>query len=93
MSADEELGYVYLPVGSQMNDFYGGQRPGDNLFADALVCIEARTGKRVWHFQFVHHPHAELPRGVDPALAGIQTQPDFAKRDEIPAARVFGGNL
>jgi quinoprotein glucose dehydrogenase len=56
MSADEELGYVYLPVGTPMNDFYGGERPGDNLFADSLVCIEAKTGKRVWHFQFVHHP-------------------------------------
>ena len=56
MSADEELGYVYLPVGTPMNDFYGGERLGDNLFADSLVCIEAKTGKRVWHFQFVHHP-------------------------------------
>jgi quinoprotein glucose dehydrogenase len=56
MSADEELGYVYLPVGTPMNDFYGGQRPGDNLFADSLVCIEAATGKRVWHYQMVHHP-------------------------------------
>jgi glucose dehydrogenase len=56
MSADEDLGYVYLPVGTPMNDFYGGERPGDNLFADSLVCIEAATGKRVWHFQFTHHP-------------------------------------
>jgi outer membrane protein assembly factor BamB len=56
ISADEELGYVYLPVGTPMNDFYGGERLGDNLFADSLVCIEARTGKRVWHFQLVHHP-------------------------------------
>ena len=56
MSADDELGYVYLPVGTPMNDFYGGERLGDNLFADSLVCIEAKTGKRVWHFQFVHHP-------------------------------------
>ena len=56
MSADEDLGYVYLPVGTPMNDFYGGTRPGDNLFADSLVCVDARTGKRIWHFQFVHHP-------------------------------------
>jgi glucose dehydrogenase len=56
MSADEDLGYVYLPVGTPMNDFYGGERLGDNLFADSLVCIEAATGKRVWHFQFTHHP-------------------------------------
>jgi quinoprotein glucose dehydrogenase len=55
MSADEELGYVYLPFGSPSNDWYGGQRPGDGLFGESLVCLEARTGKRVWHFQVVHH--------------------------------------
>jgi quinoprotein glucose dehydrogenase len=55
MSADEELGYVYLPIGTPTNDWYGGARHGDNLFADSLVCLEARTGKRVWHFQIVHH--------------------------------------
>lgn len=55
MSADEELGYVYLPIGTPTNDWYGGHRKGDNLFAESLVCIEAATGKRVWHFQFVHH--------------------------------------
>jgi len=56
MSVDEELGYVYMPVGTPMNDFYGGKRLGDNLFADSLVCIDGRTGRRIWHFQFVHHP-------------------------------------
>jgi quinoprotein glucose dehydrogenase len=55
MSADEELGYVYLPFGTPTNDYYGGHRPGDNLFAESLVCLDARTGKRVWHFQGVHH--------------------------------------
>ncbi len=55
MSADEELGYVYLPVGTPTNDWYGGHRKGDNLFAESLICVDARTGERVWHFQFVHH--------------------------------------
>ena len=55
MSADIELGYVYLPVETPTNDLYGGHRPGDNLFAESLVCLDARTGERVWHFQFVHH--------------------------------------
>ncbi len=55
MSADEELGYVYLPVETPTNDTYGGHRPGNNLFAETLVCLDATTGKRVWHFQFVHH--------------------------------------
>lgn len=55
MSADEELGYVYLPVGAPTNDYYGGHRLGDNLFANCLVCLNAETGKRVWHYQTIHH--------------------------------------
>ncbi|HEY9432354.1 MAG TPA: carboxymuconolactone decarboxylase family protein [Blastocatellia bacterium] len=55
MSADPELGYVYLPVETPTHDFYGGHRLGDNLFGESIVCLNARTGKRVWHFQIVHH--------------------------------------
>ncbi|HJU42853.1 MAG TPA: pyrroloquinoline quinone-dependent dehydrogenase [Vicinamibacterales bacterium] len=55
MSTDEELGYVYLPFGTPTDDWYGGHRPGANLFAESLVALDAKTGKRVWHFQAVHH--------------------------------------
>ena len=55
MSADPELGYVYLPTATPANDFYGGHRKGDNLFAESIVCLKADTGERVWHFQAVHH--------------------------------------
>lgn len=55
MSSDDELGYVYLPVSTPTNDWYGGHRPGDNLFAESIVCLDADTGERVWHFQAVHH--------------------------------------
>ena len=55
ITVDEELGYVYLPFGTPTNDYYGGHRLGNNLFAESLVCLDARTGKRVWHFQAVHH--------------------------------------
>jgi quinoprotein glucose dehydrogenase len=55
MSADDELGLVYLPFSTPSNDWYGGQRPGDGLFGESLVCLDARTGKRIWHFQIVHH--------------------------------------
>jgi quinoprotein glucose dehydrogenase len=55
ITVDEELGYVYLPFGTPTNDYYGGHRLGDNLFAESLVCLDARTGRRVWHFQAVHH--------------------------------------
>ncbi len=55
ISADEDLNYVYLPFGAPTSDYYGGHRRGDNLFANSLVCVDAATGKRVWHFQTVHH--------------------------------------
>jgi quinoprotein glucose dehydrogenase len=55
ITVDESLGYVYLPFGTPTNDYYGGQRLGGNLFAESLVCLDATTGKRVWHFQGVHH--------------------------------------
>ena len=54
-SADTELGLVYMPVSSSTNDMYGGHRLGDNLFSQSLVCVDAETGERVWHYQFVHH--------------------------------------
>jgi len=55
MSADEELGYVYLPVSTPSNDYYGGHRLGDGLFGESLVCLDVATGKKVWHYQLVHH--------------------------------------
>ena len=56
MSADEELGLVYVPVEDPTSDYYGGHRPGNNLFADSLVCLDLKTGQRKWHYQVVHHP-------------------------------------
>lgn len=55
MSGDEALGLVYLPLTTPSNDWYGGARPGNNLFAESIVALDARTGKRAWHFQGVHH--------------------------------------
>ena len=55
LSADEELGLVYLPTGTPTADYYGGHRPGDNLFAESLVALDIETGERRWHFQAVHH--------------------------------------
>jgi glucose dehydrogenase len=55
MSADEELGYVYLPVSTPTNDYYGGHRPGDGLYGESLVCLDVTTGRKVWHYQLVHH--------------------------------------
>jgi quinoprotein glucose dehydrogenase len=55
MSLDEKRGLLYLPVGTPSNDFYGGRRHGNGLFGETLVCLDAATGKRKWHFQLVHH--------------------------------------
>lgn len=55
LSGDEELGLVYLPTGTPTNDYYGGHRLGENLFAESIVAVDADTGKKAWHFQIVHH--------------------------------------
>ncbi|MBM4184502.1 MAG: pyrroloquinoline quinone-dependent dehydrogenase [Gemmatimonadetes bacterium] len=55
MAVDDELGLVYLPTGTPTNDYYGGMRRGDNLFAESIVAVDVETGRRVWHFQAVHH--------------------------------------
>ena len=71
MSADEESGYVYLPISSPTNDMYGGHRPGDNLFGQSLVCIKAETGERVWHYQMIHHGLWDYDHPAAPILADI----------------------
>ena len=71
LTVDEELGYVYLPFGTPTNDYYGGHRLGDNLFAESLVCLDARTGKRVWHFQAVHHGLWDYDFPTAPILVDI----------------------
>ena len=71
MSADEDLGYVYIPTETPTNDFYGGHRPGTNLFANSLVALNARTGERVWHFQFTHHELWDYDLPCAPILTDI----------------------
>ncbi len=71
MAIDEELGLVYLPVETPSSDFYGGHRPGNNLFAESLVAVELMTGKRRWHFQLVHHPLWNMDIASAPILEDI----------------------
>ena len=71
-SADEDLGYVYLPVTSPTNDMFGGHRVGDNLFSQSLVCVDATTGERVWHFQIVHHGLWDYDLPAAPILMDIE---------------------
>ena len=71
MSADDELGYVYLPTSSGTNDMYGGHRLGNNLYTSSIVCLDAKTGKRIWHFQTVHHDLFDYDNPAAPILADI----------------------
>jgi len=71
LSGDEELGYVYIPVEAPTGDFYGGNRPGDNLFSDSLVCLDARTGKRIWYYQLVHHDIWDWDVAAPPLLLDV----------------------
>jgi quinoprotein glucose dehydrogenase len=71
MTADDELGYVYVPTEAPTNDFYGGFRPGPNLFGNSVLCLNAKTGKRVWHFQTIHHDIWDFDNPTGPILADI----------------------
>ena len=71
IAADPELGIVYLPVESPTGDYYGGHRPGDNLFGESLVAVDLLTGERLWHFQLVHHPIWGFDMASPPILADI----------------------
>jgi len=70
-SADVARGYVYVPVAPANSDFYGAERKGNDLFADTLVCLDARTGKRIWHYQIVHHDVWDYDLPAPPVLADV----------------------
>ncbi|WP_419857912.1 PQQ-binding-like beta-propeller repeat protein [Candidatus Palauibacter irciniicola] len=70
-TADLDLGYVYLPVEAGTGDYYGGHRPGDNLYSQSLVCVDARTGEVVWYFQTVHHGIWDFDPPAAPVLMDI----------------------
>ena len=71
LGADEELGHVYIPTEEATGDYYGGTRPGDNLYAESIVALDAATGKRVWHFQTLHHGIWDYDLPAPPVLADI----------------------
>jgi quinoprotein glucose dehydrogenase len=70
-TADAQRGYIYLPVEAATGDFYGGHRHGDNLFSDSLVCLDVKTGRRVWHYQIIHHDIWDYDLPAAPVLADI----------------------
>jgi quinoprotein glucose dehydrogenase len=89
MAYDAELDYVYLPSSTPTNDYYGGHRLGDNLFAESLVCVEAKTGKRVWHFQAVHHGLWDYDFPATPILGDITVGGRRIKAVMQPSKQAF----
>jgi quinoprotein glucose dehydrogenase len=71
MTVDVNRGIVYVPTGSAVFDFYGGDRLGNDLFADSLIALDAGTGKRIWHFQGVHHDLWDRDFPAPPALVTV----------------------
>jgi quinoprotein glucose dehydrogenase len=71
MSLDDKRGLLYMPVSTPSNDFYGGRRPGKNLFADSIVCLDAATGVRKWHYQLTHHGLWDYDMPSPPSLVSI----------------------
>src|SRR5687767_15372171 len=89
MSADAELGLVYVPVEMPTGDYYGGHRPGDNLFADSLVALDVKTGKRRWHYQTVHHDVWDWDLACAPILFDMTLNGRTVKAIAQPTKHAF----
>ena len=89
ITVDEELGLVYLPVETPTSDYYGGHRPGNNLFAESIVCVDVKTGQRKWHFQLVHHPLWNYDMSSAAMLADITVNGRAIKAVAVPGKQGF----
>lgn len=89
MSADPELGLVYLPVEMPTGDYYGGHRPGDALFADSLVAVDVKTGQRKWHYQTVHHDLWDYDLSCAPILFDMKANGRTIKALAQPTKQAF----
>ena len=88
-SVDEELETVYLPIELSTGDYFGGHRPGDNLFTESLVAVDLHTGKRKWHFQFVHHGVWDFDLPCAPILADVTIDGKPMKIVAVPSKQGF----
>jgi quinoprotein glucose dehydrogenase len=75
MTLDPETGTLFAPIGSPAYDFYGGDRPGQNLYGNSLVALDAATGKLLWHYQFVHHDIWDYDPPAPPTLIRARGRP------------------
>src|SRR5450432_1626566 len=89
ISVDEQLGLVYLPVESPTGDYYGGHRPGNNLYGESLVCVDLKTGQRKWHYQLVHHPLWDMDISSGPLLADVNVDGRVVKAVAQPTKQGF----
>ena len=88
-SVDAELETVYLPIELSTGDYYGGHRPGNNLFTESLVAVDLYTGKRKWHFQFVHHGIWDFDLPCAPILADVTIDGKPRKIAAVPSKQGF----
>jgi len=89
MTVDEEAGLVYLPVEDPTSDYYGGHRPGNNLFGDSIVCLDMKTGQRKWYFQMVHHPIWDYDASSAPILLDANVDGKVIKAVAVPSKQSF----
>ncbi len=89
ITVDEQLGLVYLPVESPTGDYYGGHRPGNNLYGESLVAVDLKTGQRKWHYQLVHHPLWDMDISGAPILADINANGKATKAVALPTKQGF----
>jgi quinoprotein glucose dehydrogenase len=89
ISADEELGLVYLPVELPTGDYYGGHRPGNGLFGESLVAVDLQTGKRKWHYQLVHHGIWDMDIPCAPILVDVTINGRTVKAVAQPTKQAF----
>src|SRR6478752_3174516 len=89
ISIDEDANLAYLPVETPSSDFYGGHRPGNNLFAESLVAVDLRTGQRKWHYQFVHHPIWNFDMSSSPILMDVNVNGRTIKAVASPSKQGF----
>jgi quinoprotein glucose dehydrogenase len=89
MAADGDLGLVYVPVEDPTSDYYGGHRPGNNLYGDSLVCLDLKTGQRKWHYQVIHHPIWNYDSSAEPILADINVDGKAIQAVALPGKQAF----
>ncbi len=89
VTADEQLGLAYLPIESPTGDYYGGHRPGNDLYGESLVCVDLKTGKVKWYYQLVHHPLWDMDISSAPILADINVDGRAIKAVAQPTKQGF----